>query len=52
LEPSTAQPNLQAMLQAIELRKVNDERRPVVSRNLEQPHLVVPRQTAARGGAR
>lgn len=46
------EPNLQAMRQALELRRANEERRPVVSRNLEQPHLVRPRQTAARGGAR
>ncbi len=52
LDHSQAQPNLPAMLQAIELRKANDDRRPVVSRNLEQPHLVRPRRTAAHGGAR
>jgi tetratricopeptide (TPR) repeat protein len=49
---SAIEPNLKAVRQAMELKQENEERRPVVSKNLEQPHVVRPRLTAARGGAR
>lgn len=49
-QSAAIEPALKAMRQALELRQANDARRPVVSQNLEQPHIVRARLTAARGG--
>jgi Tfp pilus assembly protein PilF len=46
------EPALKAMRERVELRRANEVRRPVVTTNLEQPHIVRPRLTVARGGAR
>ena len=43
------QPNLDATRRAVSLKRSNAQRRPVVSRNLEQPQLVRPKLTS--GGA-
>jgi hypothetical protein len=44
--------NIRAMREAIALRKANEQRRPVVMRNVEQPHIVRPRLTVLAGGGR
>ncbi len=41
--------NLEVMRAAVKLKIANEERRPVVTKNLEQPHIVKPRLT--QGGA-
>ena len=45
-------PKLDLMVEAMTLRKTNAERRPVVSRNLDQPHIVRPKVTVAERRAR
>jgi hypothetical protein len=46
---SAVQPNIEAMRTELKLRHANQERRPVVTRNLEQPHVVKPRLTRLGG---
>ncbi len=48
---AATEPLVKTLQQALELKQANESRRPVVSRNLEQPNIVRPRLTATRGGA-
>ena len=48
---TAVQPNIDTLRTELKLRQANQERRPVVTRNLEQPHVVKPRLTQPGGPA-